>query len=146
MSHDPAEYQLASEPAVAPENGQPGSLRSGDLFGVWWHNLGSGMAPLATEDQETHARRVCAEAWSAATAKNAGRIEQLRGLLSVAKCPNCDGSGAYTVETGGCDMDGENDTRECHQEQCQWCDERDALLANVEGQTRSATAPKPNSP
>ena len=30
MSHDPAEYQLASEPAVAPENGQPGSLRSGD--------------------------------------------------------------------------------------------------------------------
>ena len=34
MSHDPAEYQLASEPAVAPENGQPGSLRSGDWLGV----------------------------------------------------------------------------------------------------------------
>lgn len=33
MSHDPAEFQLASEPAVTVENGQPGSLRSGDWLG-----------------------------------------------------------------------------------------------------------------
>ena len=34
MSHDPAEFQLASETLAAPENGQPGSLRSGDWLGV----------------------------------------------------------------------------------------------------------------
>ena len=34
MSHDPAEFQLASEPAVTVENGQPGSLRSGGWLGV----------------------------------------------------------------------------------------------------------------
>lgn len=54
---------------------------------------------------------------------------QLRELLRVAKCPACDGSGAYPVETGGCGGDGENDTRECHLEQCRWCDERNALFA-----------------
>lgn len=36
-------------------------------FGVWWHNIGSGIVPLATEDQEEHARRVCTAAWNAAT-------------------------------------------------------------------------------
>jgi hypothetical protein len=34
MSHDPANFQLSSEPAETVENGQAGSLRSGDLFGT----------------------------------------------------------------------------------------------------------------
>lgn len=50
------------------------------------------------------------------------------GLLKVAKCPACDGSGAIDHEVGGCGPDGENDTRECVLEQCQWCDERAQLL------------------
>ena len=54
------------------------------------------------------------------------RLEKARGLLMVAKCPACDGSGAIGHEAGGCDMDGENDTREVVWEQCQWCDERTA--------------------
>ena len=51
------------------------------------------------------------------------------GLLKVAKCPACDGAGAIGHEVGGCDPDGENDTREVVWEQCQWCDERAQLLA-----------------
>jgi hypothetical protein len=42
------------------------------------------------------------------------------GLLP-AKCPECDGCGFTEREIGGCDMDGENDTRECVPEQCQLC-------------------------
>lgn len=34
MSHDPADYQLVSEPAVTVENGQAGGVGSGDLLGV----------------------------------------------------------------------------------------------------------------
>jgi hypothetical protein len=49
-------------------------------------------------------------------------------LLTVAKCPNCDGCGFTVHETGGCDPDGENDSRECVQEQCRWCWEKDQLL------------------
>lgn len=50
------------------------------------------------------------------------------GLLTVAKCPNCDGSGVISHEVGGCSNDGENDSRECIIEQCQWCYERDQLI------------------
>ena len=53
-------------------------------------------------------------------------------LLRVAKCPDCDGCGFTVRETGGCDMDGENDTRECVQEQCRWCYERNGLLAEYD--------------
>lgn len=49
-------------------------------------------------------------------------------LLKAARCPNCDGSGFTVYYSGGCDMDGENDTRECHQEMCRWCDERDGMV------------------
>lgn len=49
-------------------------------------------------------------------------------LLRVAKCPNCDGCGFTVHEMGGCGMDGENDTREIVQEQCQWCFNRNGLL------------------
>jgi hypothetical protein len=51
------------------------------------------------------------------------------GLLAVAKCPNCDDCGFTVREIGGCDMDGENDSRECMQEQCQWCYEREMIVS-----------------
>lgn len=54
------------------------------------------------------------------------------GLLRIARCPNCEGEGWYVREVGGCDSDGENDTRECVQEQCQWCYEREGLLAEYD--------------
>ncbi len=47
-------------------------------------------------------------------------IERLRGLLKVAKCPNCDGSGGIPHQVGN---------GEWEQEQCQWCDEVKALEA-----------------
>ena len=42
------------------------------------------------------------------------------GLLSVAKCPNCDGSGAYMTAMGAA--------------QCQWCGEKDELLNKQESE------------
>ena len=54
------------------------------------------------------------------------------GLLRIARCPDCEGEGWYVREVGGCDSDGENDTRECVQEQCQWCYEREGLLAEYD--------------
>lgn len=54
------------------------------------------------------------------------------GVLRIAKCPDCDGCGYTVHEIGGCDMDGENDTRECVQEQCRWCDERASIIAEYD--------------
>jgi len=42
-----------------------------------------------------------------------------RELLAFAKCPNCDGSGATAVQVA---------EGEWEAEQCQWCDERKALI------------------
>lgn len=47
--------------------------------------------------------------------------ERMKGLLKAAKCPNCDGSGAYYGPHG----------EPC---QCQWCDEKAALLKEMEGE------------
>jgi hypothetical protein len=72
------------------------------------------------------------------------RLQDALNLLKVAKCPNCDGSGAKLVQTKGfqhvtrtmaldaqCpEMEGmvcSND--EYDYEPCQWCDERRQLLA-----------------
>jgi hypothetical protein len=49
-------------------------------------------------------------------------------LLRHAKCPTCDGSGCVVREEGGCDSDGENDSRRLVQERCQWCDETNSIL------------------
>lgn len=38
-------------------------------FALWWHNTGSGMAPLPGEGGEDHARRVAANAWDAGFAQ-----------------------------------------------------------------------------
>lgn len=59
-------------------------------------------------------------------------IKTILFLLEHAKCPDCDGCGIVIRETGGCDMDGENDTRECVQEPCRWCDERREILSKYD--------------
>ena len=51
------------------------------------------------------------------------KAERLIGLLSVAKCPNCDGSGSVPVEGGDGGWEAE---------QCQWCFEREAALKESE--------------
>jgi hypothetical protein len=59
--------------------------------------------------------------------KNA--VEELRGLLSVAKCPNCDGSGFKMFKTGVID----GGVEEARAEPCQWCYERHEALKETEG-------------
>jgi len=59
-------------------------------------------------------------------------LENALALINAAACPQCDGSGVNVYETGGIGMGGENDTRECHQEQCQWCYERNELMRETE--------------
>jgi hypothetical protein len=56
-------------------------------------------------------------------------VEDLMGLLSVAKCPNCDGSGFKMFKTGVID-DG---IEEARAEPCQWCYERHEALKETEG-------------
>ena len=57
--------------------------------------------------------------------------EGLKSLLQIAQCPNCDGSGSYTV-TGTEVLQDENgepyQSPIPEQEQCQWCDERKQFL------------------
>jgi hypothetical protein len=56
-------------------------------------------------------------------AKRARVAEELNkvitGLLDVAKCPNCDGSGGTAVQVAEADW---------IQEQCQWCYEKNEAL------------------
>lgn len=42
MSHEPAEYSMDTTPQKSSENGQPGSLRSGDLFGLFFKHKKTG--------------------------------------------------------------------------------------------------------
>lgn len=49
--------------------------------------------------------------WQACAKQQEAEIELLKGLLEVAKCPCCDGSGAYYDDYGNVN-------------QCQFCDER----------------------
>lgn len=52
-------------------------------------------------------------------------------LLEVARCPACDGGGAIGKHNGGqsgCSSDYD-------WEQCQWCDEREQVLAKAYGET-----------
>ncbi len=48
--------------------------------------------------------------------------KRLRGLLQVAKCPNCDDSGGIPRPDGGVPF------KEVELEQCQWCDEKSQAL------------------
>lgn len=59
-----------------------------------------------------------------------GESDSTAGLVAV-HCPNCPDQGYTIYETGGIDMDGENDTREGHQEQCQFCYETPNSVFNI---------------
>lgn len=90
MSHDPAEFQLASEPAVTVENGQPGSLRSGGLVRParfrlldQWEKIEEGDEMLE-EDCETWSRvpfgagKTVAECWMIGCRWNAASMVPFR--------------------------------------------------------------------
>jgi len=81
----------------------------------------------ACNEEATGREKAEAELKALTEQKPSVSMDSILALLKVAKCPNCDGCGFTIYETGGIDMDGENDTRECHQEKCRWCDERDAI-------------------
>ena len=42
-------------------------------------------------------------------------------MISARKCQMCPDQGWFQMETGGCNEDGSNDTRESVQMQCEWC-------------------------
>ena len=46
------------------------------------------------------------------------RVKLLRGMLAIAKCPECDGSGVRQIS-------------ETEAVQCQWCDERKLALSDA---------------
>lgn len=73
-------------------------------------------------------------------------LNQAKGLLEVAACPNCDGSGSTAVKissrksvtremaSDACcpEMEGSlYSDDEWEQQQCQWCDEKKALMLRV---------------
>ena len=42
-------------------------------------------------------------------------------LIAAKKCQMCPDQGWFQMETGGCNEDGSNDTRESVQMECEWC-------------------------
>lgn len=67
------------------------------------------------------------------------RVKELKVLLKIAKCPNCDGSGAIPVPivVSGSRQISETEFEQTQEvkwepEQCQWCDEKTKLLAPTE--------------
>lgn len=52
------------------------------------------------------------------TITDEAQFKQLGSLLEMAKCPNCDGQGAYYDNMG----------EVC---QCQWCHEREQVIADI---------------
>lgn len=60
--------------------------------------------------------------WKAApTAEVMNRLRAALSAKPESECAACGGDGFIYYETGGVDMDGENDTRECHREDCLDC-------------------------
>ena len=57
--------------------------------------------------------------------------EEPNEALAAVHCPYCQDQGYTVYETGGVDMDGENDTRELHQERCQFCHETPNSVFNI---------------
>lgn len=49
-------------------------------FETWWHNEGSGMAPLPGEDAETHVKRVCEIAWGNGAYKAIAAMDGSEGI------------------------------------------------------------------
>lgn len=70
------------------------------------------------------------------------RVAEAAGLLAAACCPNCDGSGAFLARnqelvTREMAIDAEDESlegaiyRDAEIEPCQWCYERENVLAQV---------------
>ena len=74
---------------------------------------------LAEKDAEIKLLRESIEAGTPVAKRRLAEIERLKGLLSVAKCPACNGSGAIQDEWGGY--------------QCQWCAEKEQALNSKGG-------------
>lgn len=53
--------------------------------------------------------------------KHDGAASAMSAGLDAVQCPNCPNQGWYAWESGGCGPDGENDTRQCEQVQCEFC-------------------------
>ena len=56
-------------------------------------------------------------------------LAQAVKLLSLAQCPNCDGSGGTQISETEC-------------EQCQWCDEKNQLIARANAETQRPRKPQ----
>ena len=64
MSHEPAEHSMDTTPQKPSEDGQPGSLRSGDLFGVLsqvLHDAENGKTGAHLADYAPHIRELMAD-------------------------------------------------------------------------------------
>lgn len=78
------------------EAGASFAAPSGSAFDVWWHNEGSEMPPLPSEDAETHVRRICEIAWSNGAYKANEALENI-----IKQQPCCEGGGCfYPVHDG----------------------------------------------
>ena len=51
-------------------------------------------------------------------------VSILTGLLNAARCPNCDGSGAYMVNMSSTDAE---------LQQCEWCARKNAAVSEEQG-------------
>ena len=61
----------------------------------------------------------------------AERKRVLEMVQKAWRCTSCPDQGWYAEQVGGCDPDGENDTREAVQVQCEWCYTTENSLFNV---------------
>lgn len=68
------------------------------------------------------------DAYFREVAKQTERADSMRGVLYDARCPSCDGSGAYPVGPNG------------EPQQCRWCFERNAMFAVESPVTGAADA------
>lgn len=73
-------------------------------------------------------------------------LEVIKNLLEMAVCPNCDGSGAVqrqvsdrqyvtrdmALDAGDPSLEGSLYSEQWEVEQCQWCDEKNQVLKDIE--------------
>lgn len=58
-------------------------------FRQWWHNIGSGIVPLAGADMESHAHRVSREAAAAVTVAHSAWVNDIIELCREWHAPDC---------------------------------------------------------
>lgn len=107
----------------------------------------------------------CGEYWTAqcpncfakgkASVVSSALLARAVELLKMAKCPECDGSGAIPVrmgehfvthemalDAGEPAMEGQSMGVEWGAQQCQWCDEKNQLLAEYEARANAPAHPR----